>query len=397
MGDQKMHEAAAQNPSSRVIHAIAAIAASGEESSQRISAVESVLREVKGDERELLSGFWIHGLAGTGYQVLAESKLHHPESAGRLRENLRPLFLTGHALTLANLHALELVTGILLAAGIPLLVMQGAALLARAIYTNPESRPMSDVDLLVGSENLEEAASILTAAGLERPDSGKRWIVEGGVIDLHTAPLGMDRIASRRLALPLDAEMIWDNASPVPPGSAVSSELLVPSRPMLWAMGLAHAQKHSFSSLIWLIDLARLADAMPFEEIGEAQKLTVQFRLSGACTIVRKVMHMSWNLDLNSRLVGDPASLDPSMSGLVERAVRDIHLLNDTRFVGERLLWRMAPDRLSRFCLKWESVFPDGKVMKEIFPGYRPLFRPWYMLRRSWDLLGRLIRSGNDR
>ena len=82
-------------------------------------------------------------------------------------------------------------------------------------------------------------------------------------------------------------------------------------------------------------------------------------------------------------------TLEPEMSVLVHRAVGDITALRNTRLVGERMLWRMAPDRRSRLSLIWESAFPSGKVMKEIYPRYRGSARPLYMIRRALDLLQR--------
>jgi len=374
-----------------LIHALAATAATRGHSSSHRSKVKGVLERLDAGYEAVISGLKNHGLTGSTYLLMESPEFRQLDATQEIAHRLRPAFLMDHARTLANLRTLERARDILTSEGITLLITQGAALLARGVYPTVEARPMADVDGIVRVEDWDRAARVLTAAGLQPSEDGQRWIDGEGILDLHPSPLGMERIGARRLALPLTTELVWKHSGPPCSEAQVGQGLLVPSLPLLWVMGLAHVQKHSFSALIWLLDLARIATTMSGEELAEARSWTKRLHQLGACTVATQVHRRCWNLPVPSELDIDPASLEPKTKALVERAVGDITVLRDPGLVGERLLWRMVPDSVGRLSLIWESTFPRGKVMKEIYPGYRPVLWPWFVLRRVWDLGRRFI------
>ena len=374
-----------------LIHALAATAATDEHSPSHRSKVKGALERLDSGYEALISALKNHGLTGSAYLLLESPEFRQLDAAQKVARRLRPAFLMDHARTLANLRTLERARDILTSEGITLLITQGAALLARGVYPRVEARPMVDVDGIVRGEDWDRAARVLTAAGMQPSEDGQRWIDGEGILDLHLSPLGMERIRARRLALPLTTELVWDHSGPPGSDAQVGQGLLVPSLPLLWAMGLAHVQKHSFGALMWLLDLARIAAMLSGEELAEARSWTERLRLPGACVVATQVHRRCWNLPVPRELEIDRSCLEPKTMALVEGAVRNITALRDPGLVGEQLLWRMAPDSVDRLRLIWESTFPRGKVMKEIYPGYRPLLRPWFMLRRLWDLGRRRI------
>lgn len=68
------------------------------------------------------------------------------------------------ALTLLQFHGVARVLRALEAAGIPVIVLKGAAL-AETVYPSLADRPMGDVDLLVWPADREQARAVLEAAG----------------------------------------------------------------------------------------------------------------------------------------------------------------------------------------------------------------------------------------
>lgn len=369
-----------------LVHDLAGCIAAGGRSSAHMQVVSSALLEWKSDFTIIVPLLARHGLTGATYTLLERHEFSRIDAAQILRGLLQRPFVEDTALTLAHLRTLERARSVLEREGIDLIVTQGAALLAHRIYPQVDMRPMSDVDAIVPAGQWEEAVTILASAGFQAGRNRSQWIDGAGVLDLHPSPLGMDRIAGRRFALPLTTTLVREYSGAPPHGSPLEGDLLVPTLPMLWAMGLAHAQKHSFDALIWLIDLARIAEAMSVDERLEARSISEQLRLQGAGAVVSGVVRSCWDLPLPPVLEVDSEILEKKLKGLVERAVCEITRLVDPIPLGERMLWRMVPGRVDRLRLMAESAFPRGSVMREFYIGYKTWLRPWFILRRSWDL-----------
>lgn len=385
----------ASGPAAELIHAIAGAAARREASVDLAEALARLpARRSAYDAVARFIGF--HGLAGHAYRFLECACTDTAAGAGgpeqALMGALRPLFLRYHAQTLANLRTLDRAAAVLAEEGIELLAMQGAALLAWGAYDSVEERPMADVDALVRTEAWPRAVGLLEQAGFE-PAGGGHWLLEEGILDLHPDPIGMERIAARSSALPLSADQVWAESTVAPGGKGEGHTFLVPSRPMLWATGVAHLQKHSFSTLGWFVDLARLMSGMAPDEPVRARALIDRLRLGASGAVVGDLLSGRWRCTVPRELSIAFGALEPGSRRLAERASRSVAALRDPGLVGERLLWRMASRPSDRARLMWESVFPSGVVMAQLYPCYRPALRPWYMLRRVCDLAGRLLRA----
>lgn len=367
-------------------HGLAGSVATGGYSSAHLQVVSSALQEWKSDFTILIPVLARHGLTGATYTLLERQEFSRIDAAQILKGLLQRPFVEETALTLAHLRTLERARNVLEPEGIDLIITQGAALMAHRIYPRVDMRPMADVDTIVLDGQWEEAVTILASAGFQAGSTESQWIDGAGVLDLHPSPLGMDRITGRSLAMPLTTALVREHSGALPHGSLIEGNLLVPTLPMLWAMGLAHAQKHSFNALMWLVDLARIAEAMSADERLEARSISEQLRLEGAGAVVSGVVRSCWDLPLPPALEFDSEILDKKMKELVERAVSEITRLVDPIPLGERMLWRMVPGRVDRLRLMAESAFPRGSVMREIYADYSPWLRPWFILRRSWDL-----------
>ena len=191
---------------------------------------------------------------GADAERLPEDCAAYLEAASHLnaRRNAR---LVGQAREIADA---------LRAAGIRAVFLKGTALLLCDLHADPAARLVGDIDLLVASDRLEDAAAALVAAGYRRlPDrvahahDPVRLVREGrpGLIELHHAPVAFS------LAPALSAEAVLARAEPSPPAPGA----LVPCPEDLVVHAVAHAmlQDHGFRlaelRLCDALDLARLA------------------------------------------------------------------------------------------------------------------------------------------
>ncbi|UCG15569.1 MAG: nucleotidyltransferase family protein [Phycisphaerales bacterium] len=151
------------------------------------------------------------------------------------------------------------------AAGIPLLLLKGAAL-GLTVYREPRLRPMSDVDCMVRCEHLDQVCALLKRLGcrrgadLVRRDFFPRYFNEVEYftpdrrsvrIDLHVRPFRPLRYAQ---TVPADA--FWRGAVPADLGGAVA---LMPNPSDMVIHLAVHAAVHGARRPLWLYDIYRFA------------------------------------------------------------------------------------------------------------------------------------------
>lgn len=165
------------------------------------------------------------------------------------------------------MHLLERIARAFNDAGIPLMVLKGAAL-NLTVYHHAADRPMDDLDLLVKPEQLGQAIEILEqklhctrGRSLVREDFFPRFhyemeFVAGSIyptkIDLHVRPFRPLRYAQ---LVPPDA--LWGSAVPARIGGA---SVMIPSAEGMLIHLAAHAAIHDCGRPIWLQDLKGWAD-----------------------------------------------------------------------------------------------------------------------------------------
>lgn len=191
---------------------------------------------------------------------------------------------------LTNLHAsrqLPLIVAALGGAGIPSMLLKGAAL-TRTVYRRPELRPMSDVDLLVKGSDALRAVETLERAGCRRgasligEDFFPRFHYEVELFWNPANPLRVDLHARPFRPLPLsawvDESTWWERAGEIALGDYSA---FVPSPEVMLVHLCAHAAFHGFSRLLWLYDvrcwLARYGPGLEWEAIG---RLCSRWRLT---------------------------------------------------------------------------------------------------------------------
>jgi hypothetical protein len=149
-------------------------------------------------------------------------------------------------------------------AGVPLITFKGLHL-AHRYYGNLALRHFSDIDVLVPPEQLPEAWAVLQRHGYTcrggltagearacaQAHLGREFVTGDGSVTVEVH----GQLLNRALTFRLDADAVWDRATPNAMGSAGLYEL-APSDLLLYLC--AHGAKHHWSRLLWASDVARV-------------------------------------------------------------------------------------------------------------------------------------------
>ena len=187
---------------------------------------------------------------------------------------------------------------VLRAAGIPTLVLKGAAL-ADTIYPDIAQRPMVDIDLLVRPADRDRGRAALEAAGYRfLPEPRQRFSPfdteftgemgfrrgEGRLVELHWELTPSEWL--RRLAA-LEAEALWQEARPFEVSGVQAYQLSI--RDTLLHLCL-HLSAHGFVHENGYRDIRQLLDyerAFPWERFVARAR---QFRLTAICYFVLEAL-----------------------------------------------------------------------------------------------------------
>ncbi|MBW1911799.1 MAG: nucleotidyltransferase family protein [Deltaproteobacteria bacterium] len=192
------------------------------------------------------------GAAGFVYYNMKRLDLLHlfPEPA---LVELKDIYTHTRKRSLAILSEAEALSLALERAGIQAVALQGLSLIT-TVYKEPGLRQLGDMDLMIRPDHKHGLKEILWQAGYLAPD--KRYpdllYKEEVWVDIHTHILNLDRIGSRRYLFPEDLSRLWERAVPF----FEQSPGLLALDPFDNLIALAaHALKHSYSRMIWLVDI----------------------------------------------------------------------------------------------------------------------------------------------
>jgi Uncharacterised nucleotidyltransferase len=158
--------------------------------------------------------------------------------------------------TLAILNEAEVLSTRLEKARIPVIALQGLSLI-KTLYHDPGLRQLGDMDLMVKPGDKNRLKELLCQAGFSSPYPNYPDILfkSGVLIDIHTHVLNLDRIKSRSYLFPENLAPMWEKAIPL--FNKANGLLILDPFDNFIALA-AHALKHSYSRLIWLVDLHEL-------------------------------------------------------------------------------------------------------------------------------------------
>lgn len=340
------------------------------------------------------------GVAGLLYHNLKRTGME-PAIPRRSFDALKQLYYRNILHHLRMSRELAPVLRTLTDRGIPFLLLQGGSLL-ETVYGNPGLRPMMDIDLLVKAEDLAAVKAILSDAGLTPcPHYPDLFSQNGLVVDLHTDLINASRIASRRYAVRVDPEEVWNHAIP---SHLWGCPIAVPCPSHAILLLSAHALKHSFNRLIWLVDLEGVmgayGDRLDWTRLTrDAERFNLRRPLYYALRYLSEVMEMELPV---GRLEG-PGCPAP---GRLERLLLDLLLqgrgreergkasgfrapggLSGLTGLGDLLFLFTIPRVRDRVRLLAEIAFPRPRIMAQIFG----IHTPWLL----WTgYLRRLVQLG---
>lgn len=261
-----------------------------------------------------LAPLLLHGMGARAAEIAP------PPVLATLRERRRRLAVLG----LRQAAVLRQACAALDAAAVPFIVVKGAAL-ARLVYPDPLLRPMSDIDLWVDPQRVDDARRSLASAGFrDIADNalanavaldGKagRLVAEGsGVeVELHARLASLAGVSWARF------DVAWPECVEADLGG-FRARVLAPER-QLTHVCLHLARKNAFASgLIHLGDVARIVGHR--DGAWDWPGLERAWRSDGAAAWV--VLAVVLARDLLGASV--PASLAPCPDAAVERAMREI-------------------------------------------------------------------------
>ncbi|MGH7459476.1 MAG: nucleotidyltransferase domain-containing protein [Longimicrobiales bacterium] len=261
-----------------------------------------------------------HGVSVLVYQRFGTliAQCCPPQIWARWRDGCQALTME----CLARSGELVSVVAQLESAHIPVLVVKGPVL-GVAFYDGIGLRPFEDLDLVVRSEDLERALTMLSRLGYVpkyaltgalRRGYFRRFgelhlthATTGTVIDLHWSLLW------QRYGFAAALDGAWDRTATVSIGREPIRTLGTED---LLVYLLIHAAKHGWQCLAWLGDIARVilgSAAMDWVRIASTTQRTGSTRL------------IATGLEICSRLLDAPQQLPASLAGAAEqRLARDV-------------------------------------------------------------------------
>jgi hypothetical protein len=330
------------------------------------------------------------GVAPLLYDVTREQNLLPSPLEARLRTDY---FATARRNVLL-FDELERVLGGLEAAGVPAIVLKGAAL-AEAVYGNPAVRPMADVDLLVREEHVPSALRALAAANYRAiPPRAYRCEVlarkpgeTNAVIELHWS---LFVPFYYQYSVPMD--WFWATALPLELGGA-STRMLGPEAQLLHLCGhlLLHHGGAQEAGHLWLYDLAavisRYEPRLDWDDlVGRAQAYDLVLPLQ---RILPRVSE-TWRAPIPIGVLERVANLRPSRT---ERQI--VERLGEGQQPAMQRLWSGLGDLPGwwlRLRFAWRNLFPPAGYLEQIYrvphPLLVPLCYPYRWLLGLWSVAG---------
>jgi len=247
-------------------------------------------------------------------------------------------------------------------ANIPVVCMRGVAVAEKLYGEQAALRPISDIDLLLDESQMLDAKQTLWDIGF-RPDAKYRNIYYRGdiSIDLHHEPLGIERIQMWQYLTPL---RISDFLKYTEAGELAGEKARLLHTRVNLPYLCFHAMKHSFERLIWLYDIALLANEVS-EQDGWVEVLAgvVEYKLERPCFYALSYVKNHLGAVVPNDLL---ESIQPKM-GFVERSLFRRFMNHEViPFLAERLFSRMMPDFSHRFRFWQETIYPRYEVRAQM-------------------------------
>lgn len=320
------------------------------------------------------------GVAGLVARELARLPL--ARGVGLPRDPWQDALRTVAATNMAALAELSAMRQMLRREGRRVILLKGAALLHTVYREHVGLRPLGDVDLLVRPSDLPRLEEWLRARGYEPFTSLFPFFSRGAVaFDLHLEIVGSDWTARKASAFRLDPEVLRRDAAPLEADDP-STLVLSPVHQQLHLV--IHGLKHSYSRLMWLVDLALTLRDASWPALLEGA------RCAGA------TRPLAYALDALEALLGltaPPGIRDelPSLGPLERAFVRLVVRRTGVETAGDFMVALSISGIGRKAAYLGELTFPGPRVLARHYPA-----TPHWLLypRRLLRLLTWALREG---
>lgn len=246
-------------------------------------------------------------------------------------------------------------------AGIGVVMLRGQVL-ADTLYSPASLRPQTDIDLLVAGADVRRFTALLISAGFEQLPLHARLFARGEVLlDVHTEPLGIERIPSWALLTPLRADDFFKYAQH---GSLLGEAAILPLAGVTLPYICFHAMKHSFERLVWLLDIALLAGRInAASDWDDVQAGIERYALQRPCFYA-----LSYARDHLDAAVPEAVldTLRPRMDWRERQIFSRFMQHEQVPFLAERVFARMQPDAMHRLIFWKETIWPGAEVRRQV-------------------------------
>jgi hypothetical protein len=340
-----------------------------------MTALESLASALRG-ELPSLSGPLVDLAEGHAVDALLARTPAASAAPPAIASRLNALAAANEAFSAAQDREVTRVLRHLATGGVSPILIKGAHL-ANTIYPSSAMRPRKDADLVIAADELVRLASLLDEAGYHRLDHVRGSLILGQCHFQRTDDLGVTHglDAHWRIAAPLvfrdvlPAVMLRASRVPLP---RLGEHAWGPSTPHALIIACVHLIAHHRADpmLIWLYDMARLADAL---DEGDAATFVETADAAGISAVCASALDRARQYFDGPALTSLAAQVRARSSRGVEPSAR---LLTATRPIDEAWLdFRTAAGWSERMTLIREHLWPDAAYMRAtIAPrGWLPL------------------------
>ena len=296
---------------------------------------------------------------------------------------LRAIYYQTVQLNLNLIHDLKQVLQKLNQDNLPVIVMQGMALLLQ-VYPDVGIRPMKDIDLWVLPKDYNKLVNALIDLGYRGRKLYPHIFTKGEtIIDISTHIFWADRIKARSLLLKKNQEDIFYSADTF----TVEGQQALCLNPYDQVLYLSlHVIKHHVGRLIWLLDIKGLIESWTGDDwnklLARAQELGLQKTLAQIIFLLDLLLKFQPPVEIRSALQTIPLS----------RAEKAILGLRQTREAlpewCQIVLLPSGKQLRKRAAFTLETLFPRPEILRQVFAG-SPHLKTWQLYwKRSLQLMG---------
>ncbi|MDX8395501.1 MAG: nucleotidyltransferase family protein [Mariprofundaceae bacterium] len=251
------------------------------------------------------------------------------------------------------------------AVNIQVVCMRGLAVSERLYEKSAYLRPQSDIDLLLQEDQLMDAKQALWDLGFRPDHAYKHIFVRGDMsLDLHTEPLGIERIQAWQYLTPLRAPDFFNTAID---GELAGEKALLIAPEVELPYLCFHALKHSFERLIWLYDIALLAQKIDANDGWDKVVAGMrEYGLERPCFYALSYVKSHLNAPVPEKIIEE---IKPKMNFIERRLLARFMDHEIIPYLAERLFARMMPDFSHRLAFWRETVYPRYEVRKQMADG----------------------------